>query len=428
MKAPGSQATLDDWLQWIPGLSAVEINLGLERVAEVYRRMALPRPRRVLTVAGTNGKGSSVQMLTALLTNNGESVGAYTSPHILRYEERIRVDGRLAPASGIVDGFRAVEAARRQVPLTYFEYGTLAALYVFAASEVDAAVLEVGLGGRLDAVNIVDHDGCLITNVSMDHADWLGDTIGAIAREKAGVMRAGKPAVFGAADPPAEVLEVAAAVGAELSVAGVDFSWSAAADGLWDWRGSRCELSGLERPALKGSHQMSNAAGVLALIEAVGLDRLLDRDVVNAAFSTLVFAGRLQTLWCRDRRWLLDGAHNAAGAVTLADAIPDHAGNKDIVLVLGILADKDAESIVSSLAPEVDHIITLTPANDRAIPAADLAEIVENTCEAPVSIAETPAAAFEAALKLTAADDLIVVAGSFYTLEPALRWLGYDTA
>jgi dihydrofolate synthase/folylpolyglutamate synthase len=385
--------------------------------------MALRRPRRVLTVAGTNGKGSSVLMLEALFLKRGESVGAYTSPHILHYEERIRVGGRPAGDGEIVAAFRAVEAARRDVPLTYFEYGTLAALAVFASNDVDTAVLEVGLGGRLDAVNIVDHDGCIITNVSMDHADWLGDTVGAIAREKAGVMRPGLPAVFGAAAPPDEIREVAAATGADLRVAGDDFSWSIADDG-WSWQGRDSRLDGLRPLPLPGRHQLDNASAVLALVESLGLSDLLDAGRVNAAWSALEFAGRQQRLARRQRDWLLDGAHNAAGAASLAAALPGHRAGRRAVLVLGILDDKDAESIVGALAPEVDRIITLTAESGRAVTAEKLAEVVGSVSDVPVTAIAAPADALEAAVAGTSDDDLIVVAGSFYTLEPALRWLG----
>jgi dihydrofolate synthase/folylpolyglutamate synthase len=423
MTAPGATASLDEWLAWLPGLSANEIELGLDRVADVYARLSLARPSRVITVAGTNGKGSSVIMLEALFRHRGERAGAYTSPHILTYAERIRVDGRPVGEERIVAAFCRVEAARAGVPLTYFEFGTLAALDVFAAAGVSTAILEVGLGGRLDAVNIVDHDGCLITNVSMDHSDWLGDSIEAIAREKAGVMREARPAVYGATDVPAAIVTRAAEIGADLRVAGRDFTCEVDSDGHWHWQGREVRLDRLSPPALAGRHQIGNAAAVLALLEAMGIADLLDADSVNAAFASLEFPGRQQQVAAQGRRWLLDGAHNVAGAVSLGESIRAGEG-KAAVIVLGILADKDAAAIAAELAPVTDRFVCLTPPSSRAIPAADLAAIIASTGDVPVSAEATPELALETAVALTAQDDLIVVAGSFYTLESALRWLG----
>ena len=235
---------LPDWLRRLETLSPNEIDLGLERVAEVLGRMRLAPPARVIIVGGTNGKGSSVEMLRALLAGSGV-IGTYTSPHVMRYNERISVDGCPAVDAAIVAAFERVEAARGEVPLTYFEFGTLAALAVFDAAGVTTAILEVGLGGRLDAVNVVEPDASLITNVSLDHCEWLGDDVESIGYEKAGIMRAGKPVVFASTEMPASVAAHAEKVGAQLVCAGRDYTWTQDAGGRWSWHGRRVELSGL---------------------------------------------------------------------------------------------------------------------------------------------------------------------------------------
>jgi dihydrofolate synthase/folylpolyglutamate synthase len=233
---------LPDWLRRLETLSPSEINLGLERVAEVVGRMALEPPARIIVVGGTNGKGSSVEMLRVLLSGDNV-VGTYTSPHVIRYNERIAVNGLPATDEDIVLAFERVEAARGDVPLTYFEFGTLAALAVFDAANVDTAILEVGLGGRLDAVNVVDPDASLITNVSLDHCEWLGDDVEKIGFEKAGIMRPGRPAIFADPDVPASLASHAESLGAELLCAGRDYTWTTEDNARWSWRGKRAELS-----------------------------------------------------------------------------------------------------------------------------------------------------------------------------------------
>ncbi len=427
MTAPGSRAALSDWLRWQSSLSPAEIELGLDRVIAVLETLDLPRPPRVYTVGGTNGKGSTVTALQTLLTHRGDRVGAYTSPHLLRYAERVRIDSVPVSDATLVAAFATVEAARRDVPLTYFEFGTLAALVIFADVGVDTAVLEVGLGGRLDAVNAVDHDGCVITNVSLDHMDWLGDSVEAIAAEKAGILRAGRPAVFSALACPAAIQDKADELGTALLRRGRDFDWQRADDegSFWSWHGTRFQLTDLPAPGLSGRHQVDNVAGALALLEAVDADSLLDVEVLSSVLPSLHFAGRLQRVSVRERDWVLDGAHNAASADSLAAALRDirHAG-QSVACVLGVLADKDAAAIVRALAPVVDGFVTLTPDSPRAIDAAELAALIERETGQTAIIA--PDDAFEAALKMTANGDLIVVAGSFYTLSPALGWLEID--
>jgi dihydrofolate synthase / folylpolyglutamate synthase len=415
MLPPG--LSLPDWLRRLETLSPKEIDLGLERVAEVLQRMVIERPARVILVGGTNGKGSSVEMLRALLAGSGV-IGTYTSPHVLRYNERIAVDGRPAADETIVAAFERVEAARGDVLLTYFEFGTLAALAVFEAAGVDTAILEVGLGGRLDAVNAVDPDASLITNVSLDHCEWLGYDVESIGREKAGILRAGKPAVFADVDMPASVAAYAGQIGAHLRRAGRDYSWMPGDGGRWSWRGHDIELSGLAAPALRGPMQLQNAAGALALLEALGLEELLQREHVNRALGSLRLPGRMQVVE-DEQRWLFDVAHNPGAAAALAASLRQHEAPA-AVAVVGILDDKDVEGIVGPLSALVDRWIAVTAASPRAIEAAELARRIANATGKACLIARSPEDAIANARAMAGAGGSVLVTGSFFTVGPLL--------
>ena len=425
MGALSHNSALDDWLRWLETLSPREVDLGLERAASVFQRLKLAKPPLLLTVGGTNGKGSSVAMLAQILTQGGRSVGSYTSPHVVSYCERVCLNGVPIDDADMVAAFVAVEAVRDDVPLTYFEYGTLAALVVFAAQQVDAVVLEVGLGGRLDAVNIVDPDGVLITNVSLDHREWLGDDVESIAREKAGIMRSGKPAVFGSIRVPNAIREVAASCPAKLLVRGVDYHVSHDESG-WSWRGSGRTLFGLSPPALGGLHQIENAAAVLTLLEAVGETTLLERRLLDDAFASVRLPGRHQRIETSAGDWLLDGAHNEASARVLAEAL--RAVGRPVVLVFGVLADKDVDAIVAALAPAVEEWVACSASSPRALGAIQLAARVCAVTGAPCRVEPTVEMAMTAALALGPPDALRVVAGSFYMVGPALTVLGREMA
>jgi dihydrofolate synthase/folylpolyglutamate synthase len=415
MSPPG--LSLPDWLRRLETLSPKEIDLGLERVVEVLGRMALKRPARVILVGGTNGKGSSVEMLKVLLSGSG-AIGTYTSPHVLRFNERITVDGRSAADEDIIAAFERVEAARGHVVLTYFEFGTLAALAVFEAADVDTAILEVGLGGRLDAVNAMDPDAALITNVSLDHCDWLGHDVESIGREKAGIMRGGKPAVFADKDMPASVAVHAEKLGAHLRRAGRDYHWTPVDGGRWSWRGQDIELSGLAAPALRGPMQLQNAAGVLALLEALGLDELLRLEHVNRALSRVRLPGRMQVVE-DEQRWLFDVAHNRGAAGALAASLQQHEAPVAVAIV-GILDDKDVEGIVGPLAALVGHWIAVAAASPRAIEAAELARRVANATGKACMIAASPEEAIANARAMAGAGGSVLVTGSFFTVGPIL--------
>ena len=420
----GSFNSLDDWLPWLETLSPREIDLGLERVVTVLGVLDLPRAERVINVAGTNGKGSSVAMLEALFANAGYKTACFTSPHVLRYNERIRVDGHVASDTEIIAAFERVQSARLDVPLTYFEFGTLAALVVFAETGADTLILEVGMGGRLDAVNAVEPDACLITNIALDHTAWLGNDTKSIAAEKAGIMRAGKPVVFGAAIWSDAITAHAENIGADLRIAGQDFGFETNDDASasWSWHGRQAKLTGLCPPALTGSVQIQNAAAVLAVIEAMGLEQMLTMAKVNDALGNLSLSGRFQVIHAR-RTWVLDVAHNPAAAAVLAASLQDLSPEGRVTAVVGMLADKDVQGFVEPLSKLVDAWIAIPVAGRRAEPAAVLAQKIANCSGKPCRVAEAIPEALELADRQAAPQQLILVTGSFYAVGPALEWL-----
>lgn len=426
MNRRGSFASLDDWLAWLETLSPREIELGLDRVLEVLARMDLPRPALVVHVAGTNGKGSTAAMLEAMFVSTGRRVGCYMSPHVRRYNERMRFQGRELDDDAIATAFRTVEAARQKVVLTYFEFGTLAALSAFATADAEILVLEIGLGGRLDAVNAIDPDAAVITNVALDHCDWLGPDVESIAMEKAGVMRMGIPVVYGSPDVPVAIISEAQRRHADLRIAGRDFH--AEIDGRrWHWRGRDHELRGLALPGLSGAYQVRNASAALAVIEASGFTDLLAADVAGPALAGVRLAGRLQRHDGRCR-YLLDVAHNPAASRVLAESLPELADGGRLIAVLGVLADKDLHGLLEPLCPLVDAWISVSAENPRALAADGLAARVANRCNRPCRIGGDVASGMRLAEALCRPDDLILVTGSFYTVGPALAYLDAPSA
>ncbi|MEO1247448.1 MAG: bifunctional tetrahydrofolate synthase/dihydrofolate synthase [Pseudomonadota bacterium] len=417
-----ASVSLADWLLRLESVSPSEIELGLDRVGAVYERLDLELPRHVLTIAGTNGKGSSVAMLAGLLAGAGYRVGAYTSPHLQRYNERIVVVGQAAGDAAIVAAFQRIDEARGDIRLTYFEFGTLAAMIVFAEHKLDAVVLEVGLGGRLDAVNAIEPDAGLITSIALDHQEWLGDTREAIGAEKAGILRAGKPLVYAEPDRPQSVDAAAAESGAALYAAGRDFAWHAGDEGRWSYSGVRHRIEGLLRPSLPGEFQLDNAAGVLCLLEVSGFEALLDARAINAVLPELAVAGRTQRF--RDSHgWVFDVAHNPAAARALAFTLEQQTDVRRIAIV-GMLDDKDVEAFADSLRPHVDEWIAVSASARRAIPAPELARRLAAACNTPCLIAESPEQAVAEARARVGAEAEILVLGSFHTVGPIQQVLG----
>ncbi len=405
---------LDEWLQWQERLHPRAIELGLDRIRRVATALGLPDARpRTLTVAGTNGKGSSATLAAGIYRAAGYRTGLYTSPHLLHYRERIVVDGQPADDAALCAAFEAIDAARGDVPLTYFEFGTLAALWLFREARVDVQVLEVGLGGRLDAVNLVDADAALLTNVGLDHQDWLGDDREQIGREKAGVFRPGRPAIVVEPAPPASVLNQARALGAPLCVLGRDFDFSIAADARWSWRAGARRQDVLPAPGLPGAVQYQNAAGVLAAIDALQPQLPVGRAAIDAALSGLRLRGRCE--W--HRGMLFDVAHNLESAQVLADYLAVE--RKPTVLVLGMLSDKPVAAVAAALAPQVDIFITVGLPPPRGLGAEDLRRTLTAAGLAAHSCDNIGLALREARAR-AGADGRVVVSGSFLTVAAAL--------
>ncbi len=423
-----SAAPLSDWLTWLESLSPTEINLGLERVQCVLERLDLPRPEHVLLIAGTNGKGSSVAMTDALLRESGLNVGAYTSPHISRYNERLVVNGVAASDTEIIAAFAKIEAVRGDTELTYFEFGTLAAAVVFTAAELDVWVLEVGLGGRLDATNVFEPTASLITNVSLDHCDWLGNDVETIAAEKAGIMRRAIPTVFGDTDVPDVVRRQADTCGAPLLLPGRDFEVQIGENQVWSWRGPSRDLRGLQPPGLTGEVQLSNAAAVLALLDVAGLADSVDAELINRVLPTLTLAGRSQHLVVaglggENHEWLIDVAHNPAAAEALAKTLASRESPGATYAIVGLLHDKDVAGVIGPLAEHVDSWIAITAASHRAIPANELARQISNLSGKACLVAESPPEAIEFARRSASENDRILATGSFFTVGPILDQL-----
>lgn len=423
--------TLAEWLELQDSVHPRSIDLSLERVTEVAGRLGLATPAfRVLTVGGTNGKGSVAAHAEALLAALGTRVGLFTSPHLIRYNERIRVGGEEAGDAELVEAFERIEAARGATTLTFFEYNTLAALAVFAQRAVEIAVLEVGLGGRLDATNLVSADVAVVASVGLDHREYLGESLEAIGAEKAGIFRAGRPAVLGTADMPASVFARIAALGARPIVAGRDFSWELAG-GRWSYRGPGLALEDLAPPALEGSIQYRNAATALTAVAALAagapLAAPLDRRAVNAALGSVRLAGRFQIV-PGPVEWILDIAHNEPAARVLAANLKERplpggvAGRGRTLAVAGVLADKDAAGIAAALAPLIDHWLVCALPGARGGSAAALAGRMRLP-PGSVTLADSVEEGCARARALARAGDRVVVFGSFHTVGPALEWL-----
>ena len=400
-------SSLPAWLAWLETLSPSEINLGLERVREVLDRLDLQLPAHILIIGGTNGKGSSVAMAGALLRAGGYRVGSYTSPHIVDYNERIAVGDRLASDDEIIRAFETIEAVRNSVPLTYFEYGTLAAFVVFAEACLDVWVLEVGMGGRLDATNVVDPSAALITNVALDHCAWLGEDVETIATEKAGIMRPGIPVVYGGTDVPQAILSHAEAVGARLLLRGRDYT-----------------LDGIPQPGLPGAFQVGNAAAVVAMLRAAGLQAAVEEELVAQVLPEVRLTGRGQRFVRDGVEWLLDVAHNPAAAAQVATLLSAAPADGNTIAVIGMLDDKDVEGVVAPLDERVDLWVAVTADSPRAIPAGELARRIANASNRPCLVETSLANALQAARREALEGGRILVAGSFYVVGPVLQSLG----
>ncbi|CAN4280129.1 bifunctional tetrahydrofolate synthase/dihydrofolate synthase [Pseudoxanthomonas sp. LjRoot125] len=414
---------LPQWLAYIEQQHPTSIDMGLERVRDVAARLALGKPAtRVITVGGTNGKGSTVAFIEAIARAAGWKVGAYTSPHLLRYNERVRINGVDADDASLVEAFEAVEAARGDTSLTYFEFGTLAALWLFERASLDLAVLEVGLGGRLDAVNIVDPDVAVITTVDIDHTDWLGNDREAIGAEKAGIARAWTPLVLGEVDSPSSVLRHAYAIGANALRLGSDFFHEPIDSQRWRWREVGAELM-LPVPALSAPAQRANAASAIAALRALPGDTLPDeafaKGVANAALP-----GRLQHVSHDGVDVVLDVGHNPQAARELAAWLQTHPIPGRTHAVFAALADKDVASVVASFAGlPLQWYLAGLDAGPRAQSADQLATRLVETAAAEANRHPRVVDALQAASAAARPGDRVLVFGSFHTVAEAMQAL-----
>jgi dihydrofolate synthase / folylpolyglutamate synthase len=417
--------TLDDWLEYQQRQHVRSIDLGLARVREVAQRLGvLPLPCPVVLVAGTNGKGSTVAHLAAFGRAAGLRTATFTSPHLVRYNERIAFDGEPVDDASLVAAFERVEAARGTVPLTFFEYNTLAAFELFARRAPQLAIVEVGLGGRLDAANLLDADVAVITSIGLDHTDWLGPTLEHIGAEKAGVLRAGGAAVLGSADMPHSVRTAIESLRVDARWPGRDFEVRREAEGRWQYLGREWRLRDLPPSALAGAIQYASAVAALEALSGAhpALRAAFGPAVVAEGLRAVRLAGRFQVV-ARAPEWILDVAHNVPAAEILAANLRARPATGRSIAVVGILADKDIAGIGRALAPCIDEWVLCGLDGPRGTDAEALRHRLPPEC-APLSLVTDVAAACELARSRARPEDRIVVLGSFHTVGPALQWLG----
>lgn len=477
MSVPDANTPLPQWLAYLETLHPTEIDLGLERISSVARRLGVTCPFTVITVGGTNGKGSVCAMLDAILLAGGYKVGTYTSPHLVDYNERIRINGELASDAQIVEQFDRIQAAREDTSLSYFEFATLTALLLFEKQGVDVAILEVGLGGRLDAVNMVDSDCAIITSVDIDHSNYLGTTREQIGFEKAHIFRKGCPAICADPVPPQSLVQHAKDIGADLWRFGKDFNYSG--DSLqWAYGGRAQRRSALGYPALRGANQLLNASAVLAALEALRDKLVVPQHAVRLGFAHSALPGRFQILPGQPIT-ILDVAHNPHAASALAQNLLNMPCAGSTYAVAGMLRDKDAIGTLARLAPIVDHWLCAGVSGPRALDAHEMATLVRQALQdadalpplavvpavngsvqhaagdgrpagqpdpgrkpgvrpaitqvparkdATIDQFDDPVAAFRSACDRATVNDRILVFGSFATVGPVLDELGRKQA
>ncbi|MBB1487039.1 bifunctional tetrahydrofolate synthase/dihydrofolate synthase [Oceanospirillum sediminis] len=415
------QAGLDEWLNRLESLHPTEIDLGLERLRKVAGRLGVETlPGKVITVAGTNGKGSTVAMLDSVLRQAGYKTGCYTSPHFLRYNERICLNGHPVPDQMICDAFLRIEAARQDISLTYFEFGTLAAFLIFSDEAPDVSILEIGLGGRLDAANLIDPDLAIVTTVALDHESWLGSDLEQIGREKAGIFRKDIPVVIGseAGKIPASVREEALRIGAsDISQLGQEYRWFTEADGSWSWQSldddGKISEECLLLPAV--SLPTDNAATVIQALNRSGFD--ISTEALYRGLQSASLTGRMQSIG----RFVLDVAHNPHAAHYIAEKLQSMPVKGRRVALVGMLDDKDVESVLNIMAPVFSSWYIAQLEGPRATPALRIQEYLANEQQTDCRVFPHVAEALDAVLAETGADDQVLVFGSFLTVAGVLE-------
>jgi dihydrofolate synthase/folylpolyglutamate synthase len=420
--------TLPDWLARLEKLHPKAIDMGLQRVSEVKERLGIHFDCAVITVGGTNGKGSTCAMLECILLQAGYRVGLYTSPHLIDFNERARINGEIVSDAALIEQFAAVENARDDVSLTYFEFTTLAILRLFAQAGLDAVILEVGLGGRLDAVNVIDADVAIVTSVDIDHTEYLGDTREKIGFEKAGIFRAGKTAICGDPVPPQSLVEHADKIGADLWLFGRDYNYSGDKQ-QWNYGGRNQRRNSLGYPSLRGANQLLNASAALAALEALRHRLPVGAQEVRNGLVMVELPGRFQVLPGRPTI-ILDVAHNPHAAATLGQNLDNMGFHPYTFAVFGAMQDKDIDGVVAQLKGRVDHWCL----TDLPLPRAARAEAIRDKlitagvdssdapgAESTIRTFASPADAFADARKRAGENDRIVVFGSFYTVAGVMQ-------
>ncbi|HJV85638.1 MAG TPA: bifunctional tetrahydrofolate synthase/dihydrofolate synthase [Noviherbaspirillum sp.] len=420
--------TLSDWLAKLETMHPKAIDMGLERVAQVKDRLGIRFDCPVIIVGGTNGKGSTCAMLESILLQAGYRVGTYTSPHLLDFNERARLNGELASDEALIEQFAAVEAGRGEVSLTYFEFTTLAVMRLFAQARPDAVIFEVGLGGRLDAVNVLDADVAIVTSVDIDHTDYLGSTREEIGFEKAGIFRPGKTAICGDPIPPQSLVDHAQAIGADLWLFGRDYNYAGDKQ-QWNYGGRGQRRNSLGYPALRGANQLLNAAAALAALEALRNRLPVGAQEVRNGLVMVDLPGRFQVLPGRPTV-ILDVAHNPHAAATLAQNLNHMAFHPYTYAVFGAMQDKDISGIIAQIKDKIDHWCV----TDLPLPRAATAEQIRQKlldagvipeakagAERTIQTFSSPAAAYANALSRAGENDRIAVFGSFLTVAGVME-------
>lgn len=415
--------SLQDWLAWQETLHVSEIELGLDRCRSVAERMGLKQPSYgFVSVSGTNGKGSSVAMLSTIARKAGYKTGVYTSPHLVHYNERIRIDGEMLADELLCEAFDVIDRARGETSLTYFEFGTLAAYYLFDKLNVDFAVFEVGLGGRLDAVNLMDASAALVTSIDLDHTEWLGDTRDAIGYEKAGIMRSGHPAVCSDPDAPQRLVEHAQTIGAPLALLGQDFHYEIE-DQNWTWWDEQVRYENLPRPKLRGDFQLMNAAGVLKIIRSLSDRYTITETHIREGLESVELSGRFQVV-PGDVELVLDVAHNPHAAKALSAFLRHNPIKGKNRVLIAMLKDKDSSGVIDEISPYVDEWHVASLGGMRGGSSDRLVNQLAAQCpEATVTPYETVEVAYRHLQAVARAGDRILVAGSFHTVSAVLKLL-----
>ncbi len=415
--------TLKDWLHWQEGLHPQSIDLGLHRAKKVFHALNPEKKQPItITVAGTNGKGSTIAFLEAIYRAQGLKVGSYTSPHILKYNERIKINGQSVSDNVLCQAFERIEAVRDETSLSYFEFSTLAALDIFSRSDLDIQLLEVGLGGRLDAVNIIDADATIITSICIDHTDWLGDTRTAIAVEKAGVFRANCPAIVGDIDPPNSLIDCAQQTEAQLLLINHDFSYTKSAQ-HWTWQCSNKKLEQLPLPNLKGEHQYRNASTSLMAIESLQDKIPVSNKATHDGLENAYISGRFQLIKTENSApILLDVSHNPQAAKALLDYLNAEFSELPVYAIFNMMSDKDMQSVVTLMQAKIEHWYISPVNNPRTNKEADTKIIFQNSNIKQISTGYSDfSATFQAAKKMAEKNQgLLVIFGSFFLVSEYL--------